>query len=885
MPLAAAQTPSDEIAAPQRRGSADVPAYAEYDKKVRASEQLSPLDGELFGESVSLYSGATQFSHVNIDIPGNSALPVQLRRRFVVTPLARDQAYDGNGGPNNPYGGLGNWDIEVPMISGTFDQTYGWDFSPDLATRRPRCSQYFTPRTSVPGVDATAVWSGNKVHIPGQGEKELLRLDPTYPPLHYPSDGRAPTWTTSAFDAFSCLPSVSGNAGEGFAMTTPDGVSYRFDVYRERFYAPVKVGSATNRRKVVFLLASVVSDRYGNTVSYTYDGYGHPIRIASSDGRAITLTYDPSSPALLRSALVQVEIPGQPTQTRTWRYDYEDSVGGWRLIRVSLPDSVSHWTFEYNPQRDADDYLYVDYVDPDPPGQCIRPNFNAPGFTLDIGHPSGSTGRFAFAMSRQERTVPQPNCPAGTFLRTAYIDTYRLTTKTLDDTATTSSRWQYRYAQGECPRCTNTVVVQPDDSTVTHRFSNVVDAVRATPAGSAIEGQLLETIVRSPAGEELRRTVNTYVTGPDVVNAPLAGYPFPSRYGTGGGDDPSSTAIRPLRSVETTQQGVTFTRTHDTFDAFARARKITRTSSLGTKVETTTYADDKSRWILGLVNTVTNDALPTNPTVDNRYDAFGNLIEVKVFGRIDRTMAWNADGTLASVTEGPDTTALGPFKRGIPQSVTYADGTRRSATIDDAGDIRSITDENGYTTRYGYDALRRLTSIEHPNDDVAWHPTTIAYTFVDGHWRQTTTTGTARKTIDYDRRLRPVLSGDVDTASPATQRYVRRGYDYAGRETFVSYASTNANEANGTTTSYDALGRLTATSQASELGFAITTSTIYQPGFLRQFTDGRGHVTTTRFLAYDEPDESLPVAIEATADTSNSLVTTIGRDAFGKPTS
>ena len=69
------------------RGSANVPVYAEYDKKVRASEQLSPLGGQMFGEEVSLYTGATQFSQVDIDLPGNDALPVQLRRRFVVAAL------------------------------------------------------------------------------------------------------------------------------------------------------------------------------------------------------------------------------------------------------------------------------------------------------------------------------------------------------------------------------------------------------------------------------------------------------------------------------------------------------------------------------------------------------------------------------------------------------------------------------------------------------------------------------------------------------------------------------------------------------------------------------------------------------------------------------
>lgn len=215
-------------------GTADVPVYVEYDKRLRASEQLSALDSDLFGDQVSLYTGQTTFRHVDIDIPGNSALPVQLSRRYTISTLVADQLSDARGGPGNPYGGLANWDIEVPHIYGTFDNIYKWDIPLGATTQQKRCTDYFPPKVSG-GMDATEVWSGNKVVIPGKGEKELLRLDTAYPPLQYPNDGRSPTWTTSDFDAFRCL-ALPGVNNEGFVMTTRDGVSYRFDVYVERDY-------------------------------------------------------------------------------------------------------------------------------------------------------------------------------------------------------------------------------------------------------------------------------------------------------------------------------------------------------------------------------------------------------------------------------------------------------------------------------------------------------------------------------------------------------------------------------------------------------------------------------------------------------------------------
>src|SRR5690606_37150879 len=98
----------------------DVPVYVEYADKLRTSEQVIPLGSDYFGESVSMYNGQTEFANVDIDVPGNNALPVQLRRRFAVQPLVGGQVFD-------PYGGFGDWDIDVPYMSGTFDYNLKWD--------------------------------------------------------------------------------------------------------------------------------------------------------------------------------------------------------------------------------------------------------------------------------------------------------------------------------------------------------------------------------------------------------------------------------------------------------------------------------------------------------------------------------------------------------------------------------------------------------------------------------------------------------------------------------------------------------------------------------------------------------------------------------------
>ncbi|MFG6111579.1 RHS repeat domain-containing protein [Stenotrophomonas nematodicola] len=75
-----------------------------------------------------------------------------------------------------------------------------------------------------------------------------------------------------------------------------------------------------------------------------------------------------------------------------------------------------------------------------------------------------------------------------------------------------------------------------------------------------------------------------------------------------------------------------------------------------------------------------------------------------------------------------NTITLANWKRGIPQTVGFPDATQQTATVDDAGWIRSTSDQNGFTTQYGYDAMGRITQIDRPGaDTVAWNSTTQVY--------------------------------------------------------------------------------------------------------------------------------------------------------------
>jgi len=96
--------------------------YQEYNKRIESAQTLTALKSDLMGDSVSLYNGVTEFSVSDIEVSG-SGLPLRLMRRFSVDlqPM----------GPGEPLatpklGGMGNWDVDVPYISGTFDAGKGW---------------------------------------------------------------------------------------------------------------------------------------------------------------------------------------------------------------------------------------------------------------------------------------------------------------------------------------------------------------------------------------------------------------------------------------------------------------------------------------------------------------------------------------------------------------------------------------------------------------------------------------------------------------------------------------------------------------------------------------------------------------------------------------
>lgn len=879
----------------------DMEPYHEYDKKVRSAEQIGALSQGLFGDQINVYDQSTVFRHVDIDVPGNNPLPVTLARKLVIRPVPAI------GVPPERYAGAGDWDIDVPFISGVFDAMYGWNTG--IAGAQPRCSTNFYPKTLSPR-RIENIWSGYTVNIPGESARTLIG----YPaePFVKP-DGAVRRWTTASMDTVSCTPMVSGYPGEGFVLETTAGIKYFFNKATTRTAGVMRSGAKSVPRVEVFLLASRIEDRFGNSVNYTYNSNGHATIIEASDGRRIDLAYSGN------------RLDSATAHGRTWIYGYNGAL----LHTVELPDS-SMWRFEHPSNMRLGHQPWTE--DPGP-GCGTLPPLELKDYSLQVYHPAGAEGTFNFSHKRNFRAgIPssfcqsesQPSGPVRHYLDTPFhFDTFSLISKIIQGPGISVPLiWSYQEEvfgedppglwSGTVPPCLSCLdsklisIRQPDGSTVSERYG-VIFALN--------EGKLLERRVAGSSGIISTESL-AYIS-----DAEVAAHAFPDRYGSlWGGSDESAVKIRPLKSRVIAQQGVSFEWAATDFDTRGRATISTRSSSLPgspSRTETTTYHDNLSKWILGQVTQVTCTA--SNPAsagcdggtgsvmLQTTYDTLYSQPQVtKKFGRTVQVLGYNTTSTIASgqlgtlrtVADGNgQVTTVSDWERGVPQSIQYPGtpeapgGATRSAVVDYNGWITSVTDENGSTTAYDYDDMGRLKRINYPeNDSVDWADTELAFEYINspehgipaGHWRHTIATGNARTVNYFDALLRPLVRREYDIDNVVgTQRFTRWTYDHEGRVTFASYPGTSEALTAGTWTYYDALGRPEQVTQDSELG-PLSTFTAYLTGLRTEVTPPRGadFRTTTSYLAWDQPTTDFPVAITH----PTGAFTDIARDAFGKPT-
>jgi len=878
--------------------------HDEYTKRLKYEEVTSPLKDDLFGDNISLYDGTVTFTATDVSLAGNSSLPVSIGRRYIVD----------DPGQNLPFS---DWELDVPFLSGTF----GGDpesINAGYWTPSARCSAGAEPptitiwnylHTQLIDFWSMDYWDGNRLSLPSGGGGELLR------PVNdsrrqYPQDGQAYPFTTKDGWHFSCLGVLqSGQPGEGFVGHAPDGTRYYFDWMVVRAAAPahkqdysVTTHAVLSRNKVL-LYPSQIVDRFGNWVRYEWRE-NQLVRIYANDGRQISLTYDGKG-----------RISAVSAGTRQWNYGY--GANG-LLSTVTVPDG-NQWVYTFNS-------FPIQYKYPIVQGEpwtnyqtqyqiCTRLNkFIIEDKVLTVAHPSGAHGEFVFRPQRHGRAgVPldcEENGEDGTMREgwnriPVYKDAHSIAIKRISGGGLETRSWTYEYTGlgGRHDRDT-TAAGMPlyPVGIASHKFTTVQE-----PGGNQVvyefgkevnfnDGRLLSTTT-SWGGVVIRREDTAYYPDSDVASAPFADRAGDSMvYGS---DNMLAEAVRPVVRTTIAQDAVTFVNEVLQFDAHARPVKGRKSNSVGhARTDTTAYYDDLSKWVLGQVQRVVNDDTGIEVSRSDFDATLALPIRFYDFGRLIQSVGYNSDGTVATVRDGRNnTTTLSNWRFGIPQNIGYPatpdtpSGSSESVVVNDNGWITSLTDEAGFTTGYGYDAMGRISSVTFPGgDSTAWNAVNQSFQKIGsaarglpaGHWRLSRTEGNLGTYVYFDAMWQPVLTETVDLATGSVQMQVAKRYDADGQQVFESYPARNIADFRqslaGTTTTYDGLGRVHSVQQDSELG-VLTTSTDYLGGLQTRVTNPRLQATTTSYQAFDQPTYETPLAI--TRPEGQGIQ--IARDIFGKP--
>jgi RHS repeat-associated protein len=468
-----------------------------------------------------------------------------------------------------------------------------------------------------------------------------------------------------------------------------------------------------------------------------------------------------------------------------------------------------------------------------------------------------------------------------------------LMAKTIHGPGLAPMRWSYGYGGNPngswssdytlCTTCTDSKFVYVTDP------RGVVTRYQFGTRFHVNEGQLLrqDDGWDAASGTAQRTTTKRYVQVP--------GAPEPIGFSGMGNGDYLAIRHRPVDLRVINQQGVNFHWQVNEFETrFARAVDVSKWSSLGaSRRERSEYFDFMPRWVLGQIRTVTE--LNTGRVMQqNDFDGNGLPVAQYQFGLLQRTLGFNNDGTIAWAQDALGRrTHYSQYMRGLAQRIDHPDGRAETAQINNLGLITRVTNEAGTTRSFGYDAMGRLASIQHPaGDPTGYHATTLSFEQVGhgeygidaGHWRQTIATGNARTVRYFDALWRERMSDTYDLADVGnTRAMVETRWDSGNRKTFESYAhrwiSTVGGTPPGIAQTYDPLGRPTGRYQDSELG-VLTTRTEYLGGFQRRTTSPRGHATTQSFQVFDSPTEDRLANIWA----PEGATVTIARDLFGKAT-
>ncbi len=312
--------------------------------------------GQDVTENIDPFSGNVQLSYVDLSVPGNGGLDINITRYYNLPQSSPGYA--------NPFG-------------------YGWTMHFGRITIGSGHASQLCGAGLVPGGDTR---DNPSIEMPSGG-RELLVHSSTL------NDG---TYITKSNWKATCIDATDYT--RGIVATAPDGTSYYM---REYVFMQGEDGPAGEVAPTVETwLTSQIVDPYGNTLDLTYmsvaSGMKLLTRIDASDGRQVTFEYLDTADFPVTASSVNARLSAIKAEGQTWRYQYapiSGIVAGWALVdhykltAVVRPDGTS-WGYQYGSTASDPGYRRLSRVTYPSGGelnytyQWLRPYLPNPDFSI-----------------------------------------------------------------------------------------------------------------------------------------------------------------------------------------------------------------------------------------------------------------------------------------------------------------------------------------------------------------------------------------------------------------------------------------------------------------------------------------------------------------------
>ncbi|UQI28491.1 hypothetical protein M3M50_16055 [Pseudomonas bijieensis] len=754
-------------------------------------------------------------------------------------------------------------------LGATLNSSYRWaELGPGWSLEvAPRISEMNTYFTAISGREASVAYlndmlvelcTSNNTHEQNTHSWTKNSKHTQFPVLEIPGGGRETIY------------SVGGHIGKtksnwrvmclnnNITVTSPQGTTYDYGSISERrigiahmndSYFNEATEESDPPRTETYMVPKSARDPNGNTLTFTYKTVGKAIQpwvmpsynppnlwewisddptsyekpavqlatISASDGRSISFEHDPVTGRIITAT-------SNSGKKISYQYQLPDALNSRSLSRVTYSTGET-WQYKYAPGTYLDGYNTRTIP-------LNTANITARKLTSII-YPTGGTVNYTYTYSNYDARASLSH------LSWYVHDTAE---KISSRILSTGEKWSYSYTKGRNGTYDITTVTGPEGVST---YKYIGPSYKNTTALPGVPeetlwmiGSLVEKV--DPLGNtEKYKWQSRVITGGKEIIVDLG-------YGM-------DTQIRAADLAEKSivLDGLTYKTTYSDYDSFGNVGTVTEIGPTGNiRITKNIYANDTSKWIIGLHKSESSPAGDMSQT----FDVNGRVLSVTKNG-VTTGFTYDSNGNAASKTmPGGGVYKYSNYKLGTPQTELSPQNITISRTVDNAGNVTAETNGEGATTKFTYDTLNRVTSIV----PALGNAKTITFTPNS----RVATRGALVETTLYDAfaRVASVTLGGITT---------RYQYDGLGRRTFVSDPSVTT----GTRYQYDALGRATRITNADNSFQSI----IYKNGS-RSVTDERGKTTTYNYRAYGDPTKRQLMSIDAPESSANIAFTRNTRD-------